>query len=78
MTNGSCADNLQAQAAGMAEGYVTSEFIYMHYLNTMADYCTNEKTLCQKLAAFIDENNSWKDDQIKQSQDSEKAYWHQV
>ena len=78
VTNQTCSDDMQAQAAGMAEGYITSEFIYMDYLNRIVDYCTNEKILCQNLAKFIDENNSWKDDQIKQSQDSEKAYWHQV
>lgn len=71
-------DALQAQAAGMAEGYITSEFIHMHYVNTMADYCSNEKAFCDSLGKFVDENNSWKDQQVKQARDSEKAYWHQV
>ena len=78
MTNGSCSDSLQAQAAGMAEGYITSEFIYMDFFNRVSDYCTNEKIFCEKLAKFIEDNNSWMSDQIKQSADSEKAYWHQV
>ena len=78
MTNESFADDLQAEAAGMAEGYITGDFIHMHYVNTLAEYCTNEKEYCQKLAKFIDDNNSWKDQQIQQAKSSEKSYWHQV
>lgn len=62
----------------MAEGYITSDYIHMHFVNTMAEYCTNEKEFCANLAKFIDDNNSWKDKQIKDMKDSEKSYWHQV
>ena len=78
MTNGSCTDPLQAEAAGMAEGYITSEFIYMDYMNKFVDYCKKEEAFCKKLAMFVDENLSWINGQVKQSKDSEKAYWHQV
>jgi len=78
VTNGSCTDPLQAEAAGMAEGYITSEFIYMDYMNKFVDYCKKEEAFCKKLAMFVDENLSWINGQVKQSKDSEKAYWHQV
>ena len=78
VTNETFADKLQAQAAGMAEGFITSEFIHMHYVNTMAEYCTNEKEYCAKLAKFFSDNTAFKDQKLKAVTDEEKSYWHQV
>lgn len=77
-TNGSYKDSLQAQAAGMAEGYITSDFINMHYQNTLAEYCTNEKDYCTKLSKFMSDNSAWMQSKIKAATESEKSYWHQV
>eukprot|EP00795_Rhopilema_esculentum_P015337 gene15337-6558_t len=77
-SNETYADSLQARAAGMAEGFITSELIYMHYMNTLADYCTNEKDFCTKLSKFVSDNKEWINNKIKDSQSTEKSYWHQV
>ena len=77
-SNQTYADSLQARAAGMAEGFITSELIYMHYMNTLADYCTNEKDYCTKLSKFVSDNKEWINNKIKDSQSTEKSYWHQV
>ncbi len=78
MTNGTYSDTLQAEAAGMAEGYITSDVIHMHYQNTLAEYCTNEKDYCTKLSKFLSDNKAWIDKQMQAAKRSELSYWHQV
>ena len=75
-TNGSYPDMLQAEAAGMAEGFITSDFISMSYQNTLSSYCVNEKEYCDKLNKFLTDNMNWINTQIKKFPKSN--YWHQV
>ncbi len=79
MTNGSYADAQQAEAAGMAEGYITSDLINMHYHNTqISDYCVNFKDFCVKLTKFMSDNEAWIQQNIKAETQTDKSYWHQV
>ena len=67
---------LQAEAAGMAEGYITSELIAMEYDNQYKGYCEPENEFCDNLRKFVKENNDWMEEQIAASP-SDK-YWYQV
>lgn len=75
-TNDSYANDIQAEAAGIAEGYATADHISMAFQNTMQGYCDNEKEFCDKLKAFLKSNSDWLQQQIKDNPTS--SYWHQV
>ncbi|KAK3737518.1 hypothetical protein QZH41_010630 [Actinostola sp. cb2023] len=74
-SNGSYPNDKQARAAGMAEGYITSELIHLSWLNQYASYCENETQFCEKLEKFIQENEKWMIQEIASDLDE---YWHQV
>ena len=76
VTRGDYKDKLQASVAGMLEGYVTSHLIDMHWLNTLADYCSEDPDFCFSLGEFLGENLSWMRFQIQNNPTDE--YWHQV
>ncbi|KAM6155757.1 putative phospholipase B-like 2 [Rhynchocyon petersi] len=78
-TNGRYNDSLQAYAAGVVEAAVSQELIYMHWMNTMVNYCgpfQYEAGYCEKLKSFLETNLEWMQDQMELNKDS--AYWHQV
>ncbi|XP_043861009.1 putative phospholipase B-like 2 [Dromiciops gliroides] len=78
-TNGQYSDALQAYAAGVVEAAVSAELIYMHWMNTVVDYCgpfKYETVYCEKLKNYIELNLAWMQKQIASGKDSE--YWHQV
>ncbi|MEJ1282006.1 phospholipase B domain containing 2 [Cricetulus griseus] len=78
-TNGSYNDSLQAYAAGVVEASVSEELIYMHWMNTMVNYCgpfEYEVGYCEKLKSFLEINLEWMQREMELSQDS--PYWHQV
>jgi len=74
-TNGSYDDMQQSEAAGLIEGYITADHISMHFQNTMADYCTNDKEFCDKLKDFMKSNTEYLENSIKNDRSS---YWYQV
>ncbi|XP_027059115.1 putative phospholipase B-like 2 isoform X2 [Pocillopora damicornis] len=76
VTRGDYKDKQQALVAGMLEGYVTSHLIDMHWLNTLADYCSEDPDFCFSLGEFLGENLSWMRFQIQNNPTDE--YWHQV
>lgn len=76
VTNGTYSDSLQAEAAGMAEGFLTAEFILMAYENTVAGYCDKEPDFCTKLKTFLAANQDWIIGNLKTHPESQ--YWHQV
>ncbi|XP_065664182.1 putative phospholipase B-like 2 isoform X2 [Hydra vulgaris] len=77
-TNGKYSDILQAEAAGMAEGFLTSDQISMNYMNTLNDYCVNEKEYCKKLEDFLNENSKWMSQQLEIKENAKSSYWQQV
>ncbi|XP_017325186.1 putative phospholipase B-like 2 isoform X2 [Ictalurus punctatus] len=77
VTNGKYNDTLQAYAAGVVEGAVTSQLIYKHWMNTLMGYCDpNDPGYCQHLKEYIITNLQWVEEQIKKA--TESPYWHQV
>ena len=75
-TNQSETDENQARAAGMLEGYLTSDLIFKHYQNMYASYCNNEQDFCERLMQFVHKNFEWMEDQVKKNPTDE--YWYQV
>ncbi|XP_006901078.1 PREDICTED: putative phospholipase B-like 2 [Elephantulus edwardii] len=78
-TSGRYNDSLQAYAAGMVEAAVSKELIYMHWMNTVVNYCgpfEYEAGYCEKLKHFLETNLEWMQEEIDLNRDS--AYWHQV
>uniref|UniRef100_A0A8C6RSF5 Phospholipase B-like n=2 Tax=Nannospalax galili TaxID=1026970 RepID=A0A8C6RSF5_NANGA len=78
-TNGNYNDSLQAYAAGVVEASVSEELIYMHWMNTVVNYCgpfEYEVGYCEKLKNFLDANLVWMQKEMELSRDS--PYWHQV
>ncbi|XP_004410430.1 PREDICTED: putative phospholipase B-like 2 isoform X2 [Odobenus rosmarus divergens] len=78
-TNGRYNDSLQAYAAGVVEAAVSEELIYMHWMNTVVNYCgpfEYEVGYCEKLKSFLETNLEWMQEEMELNQGS--AYWHQV
>ncbi|XP_063769352.1 putative phospholipase B-like 2 isoform X2 [Pseudophryne corroboree] len=72
-------DSIQAYAAGVAEAAVSQRLIYMHWMNTMVNYCgpyKYETPYCERLRAYLQANLAWMQEQMEKSEDQE--YWHQV
>ncbi|XP_055963141.1 putative phospholipase B-like 2 [Sorex fumeus] len=78
-TNGRFNDSLQAYAAGVVEASVSQELIYMHWMNTVVNYCgpfEYEVDYCEKLKRFLDINLVWMQEMMNLQEAS--VYWHQV
>ncbi|XP_039094570.1 putative phospholipase B-like 2 [Hyaena hyaena] len=78
-TNGRYNDSLQAYAAGVVEAAVSEELIYMHWVNTVVNYCgpfEYEVGYCEKLKSFLETNLEWMQEQMELNKGS--SYWHQV
>nr|KAF6467120.1 phospholipase B domain containing 2 [Rousettus aegyptiacus] len=78
-TNGHYSDGLQAYAAGVVEAAVSEELIYMHWMNTVVNYCgpfEYEVGYCERLKSFLEANLEWMQEEMESNKDS--AYWHQV
>ncbi|XP_033618561.1 putative phospholipase B-like 2, partial [Fukomys damarensis] len=78
-TNGDYNDSLQAYAAGVVEASVSEELIYMHWMNTVVNYCgpfEYEVSYCERLKSFLEANLEWMQQEMELHPDS--AYWHQV
>uniref|UniRef100_A0A1W7R9X8 Phospholipase B-like n=1 Tax=Hadrurus spadix TaxID=141984 RepID=A0A1W7R9X8_9SCOR len=78
-TNDDYKDSYQAYAAGLAEGYITSDLIKKHWNNMYADYCDGEKAYCDRLKEFLQANLDFLNSQIEKSQSRKtNSYWHQI
>uniref|UniRef100_K9J1Z8 Phospholipase B-like n=1 Tax=Desmodus rotundus TaxID=9430 RepID=K9J1Z8_DESRO len=78
-TDGHYNDSLQAYAAGVVEAAVSEELIYMHWMNTVVNYCgpfEYEVGYCERLKSFLEANLEWLQGEMELNKDS--AYWHQV
>ncbi|XP_036730742.1 putative phospholipase B-like 2 isoform X3 [Balaenoptera musculus] len=78
-TNNHYNDSLQAYAAGVVEAAVSEELIYMHWMNTVVNYCgpfEYEVSYCERLKKFLEANLEWMQKEMELNNGS--AYWHQV
>lgn len=78
-TNGDYDDGLQAYAAGVVEASASEELIYMHWMNTVVNYCgpfEYEVGYCERLKRFLEANLEWMQEEMERNKDS--TYWHQV
>uniref|UniRef100_A0A4W3IB51 Phospholipase B-like n=1 Tax=Callorhinchus milii TaxID=7868 RepID=A0A4W3IB51_CALMI len=78
-TNGKYNDSIQAYAAGVVEAAVTQPLIYMHWMNTMFNYCGPFKyktKYCEKLRNYIETNLAWMERQMVKAKEDE--YWYQI
>ncbi|XP_041348218.1 putative phospholipase B-like 2 [Gigantopelta aegis] len=75
-TNPALDNDVQAYAAGLAEGQLTQELISLHWRNT-AYTCPEPYTpFCQRLRNFLTQNLNWVKSQIDAHQNDQ--YWEQV
>ncbi|CAH1802558.1 unnamed protein product [Owenia fusiformis] len=66
-TNASYSNDIQARAAGIAEGYLTRNMISLSWRNTVAGYCDpkNMSPYCLRLLGYVQKNFAWMADQIR-------------
>ena len=67
---------MQAQAAGLAEGFITAEQISMDWQNTVGVYCDDGSEFCDKLHKFLSDLFDWIQSQINENPTD--SYWYQV
>ncbi|XP_040842876.1 putative phospholipase B-like 2 isoform X1 [Ochotona curzoniae] len=78
-TSGDYNDSLQAYAAGVVEASVSEELIYMHWMNSVVNYCgpfEYEVDYCERLKRFLEANLEWMQEEMESNRGS--MYWHQV
>ena len=74
--NASSSSHDMAYFAGLLEGKLTAEYIYMQYQNTLADYCINQTDYCGQLALFLERNQQYMSRMIGELE--EDPFWYQV
>ena len=75
-SRGASSDEELAYLAGVLEGRLTGELIWMSWANTMQGYCEAQPKLCGRLEAFLANNTAYMEEQILEQKESQ--YWHQV
>ncbi|TKR66837.1 hypothetical protein L596_023072 [Steinernema carpocapsae] len=68
---------IQAYAAGVAEGILSNEQIYNHYRNTVEGNCKGYTEYCKRLHKYLRENLDWIESKIKNKPKSD-PFWRQV
>lgn len=76
MTNATFDDELQAYAAGVAEGIATRDLIQKHWQNTVSGYCNGVASYCERLQAYLEANLKWTLKLIASHPND--PYWRQV
>ncbi|CAI4230357.1 unnamed protein product [Auanema sp. JU1783] len=69
--------DVQAYAAGVAEGELTRLQIYYHYRNTIEELCTNHTLYCKRLYKYLSKNLDWLRSQVV-ANDPNDPYWRHV
>ncbi|CAI2347425.1 unnamed protein product [Caenorhabditis sp. 36 PRJEB53466] len=69
--------DVQAYAAGVAEGELTRLQIYYHYRNTIETMCTNHTLFCKRLYKHLQKNLDWMREQVL-VQPASDPFWRQV
>uniref|UniRef100_A0AC35U4X8 Phospholipase B-like n=1 Tax=Rhabditophanes sp. KR3021 TaxID=114890 RepID=A0AC35U4X8_9BILA len=68
---------LQAYAAGYAEGLLTKLQIYYHHRNTIEGMCKDHRQYCRRLYDYLTENLDWIRDEVQAKAATDK-YWKHV
>jgi len=76
-TNSDFPDQNQMYAAGILEGYLTSDRIYENYLNMYSFFFQNGSAPPQ-LLEFVDAQDKWTRNQISAAVNKDSSYWQQV
>lgn len=50
---------IQAYAAGLAEGILTKQLIYFHFRNTIENMCNGSRDYCKRLYQYLSKNLNW-------------------
>ncbi|KAJ1366547.1 hypothetical protein KIN20_027228 [Parelaphostrongylus tenuis] len=69
--------DLQAYAAGVAEGVLTHRQIQYHYMNTVQDLCKNHTQYCNRLYKYLSKNLDWLRLKVIEEPSSD-LYWRHV
>ncbi|XP_026332845.1 putative phospholipase B-like 2 [Hyposmocoma kahamanoa] len=69
-------DEKQAFGAGFLEGYLTRDLIWWHWQNMLKGYCFNKTDVCGLIEEYIDRNEKYISDMVRQY--SNDPYWYQV
>jgi len=76
-TNSSKTNEAQAYAAGYLEGSITADAIYMHWFNTLSDFCEGRTDLCADLNQYLAENIKFIKKKISLLCHNDE-FWHHV
>ena len=79
-SNAAFPDQVQAKAAGVAEGYLTRNSMYEYYKEFYTnDLCNDERgeKLCSYIRKQIEQNDVWMKEEIVKKAES-SPYWHMV
>ncbi|KAH7698162.1 Protein F09B12.3 [Aphelenchoides avenae] len=68
---------IQAYAAGVAEGVLTKLQIYYHFRNTAADMCKGQTEYCKRLYKYLQQNMDWIKSEVVKHNETD-LYWRQV
>lgn len=79
-TNAEFQPEVQAYAAGVAEGVLLKQLIYYHIKNTVDDICGGKKEYCQRLTDYLGKQQRWIREKLLQGDHTgfEEKYWKQV
>jgi len=70
-------DEIQAHAAGLAEGYLTRDLIWYFYKNVVEHYCDDKPVLCKYVKKYLQQNLDWTMQSAKKYKSSSE-YWYQT
>lgn len=70
-------DDMQAYAAGMAEGYLTKDLIYDFWRNMIEHACDDKPQVCKYVKKYVAQNVDWTTVHAKKYK-AASPYWHQV
>ncbi|KAE9413268.1 hypothetical protein Angca_004629 [Angiostrongylus cantonensis] len=69
--------DLQAYAAGVAEGVLTHQQIHYHYMNTVQNLCKDHTQYCTRLYKYLTKNLDWMRSKVIEEPPSD-LYWRHV
>ncbi|KAK5970052.1 Phospholipase B, partial [Trichostrongylus colubriformis] len=69
--------DVQAYAAGVAEGELTRQLIFYHHKNTVQDMCKNHTIYCKRLYKYLTKNLDWLRSQVLMQPPTD-LFWRHV
>ncbi|XP_050353907.1 putative phospholipase B-like 2 [Nymphalis io] len=75
-TSTDSSDEKQAYAAGVLEGFLTRDLIWMHWQNMLKGYCYNKTEICGLIEDFVDKNEDYISSMVLANPTD--PYWYQM